>query len=62
MFNILPESRERAWIDSGELNRLENKYGKQMFAILQERAHDRRIEAKSRKHWKRLLRKAKKVA
>ena len=62
MFETLFESREKAWADTRELKRLENKYGGEMLNILSGRANDHGLDVRSRRHWKRLLRKAKKTA
>jgi len=61
MFNTLLESREKAWADTGELKRLNNKYGSDMIDILHERANDQALDMRSRRHWNRLLRKAKRL-
>lgn len=52
------ETRDRQLKDALELRRLETKYGDELVAVLRDRAADRSMRIKDRRHWQRILRKA----
>ena len=61
MLNILFESRSRAHRDIVEMQNLQTTYGRDFIAELKQRAQDMSLGVRDRKHWKRLLRKARKA-
>ena len=61
MLNILFESRSRAQRDIVEMQNLHTNYGRNLVTELKTRARDMSLGVRDRKHWKRLLRKARKV-
>ncbi len=58
MLAFLFESKDRQAADQAELDRLKEKYGDTLEQVLRRRAEHARGDARSRKHWKRLLNKA----
>ncbi len=61
MLNILFESRGRAQRDIVEMQNLHTNYGRNFVTELKQRARDMSLGVRDRKHWKRLLRKARKT-
>ena len=58
MLASLFESQSRKAADAAELDRLQRKYGDALIAELRNRAERAKPDARSHKHWQRLLRKA----
>ncbi len=52
------ESRGRRIKDAQEVVRLHDKYGDELVTVLKERTRDRSMKDRDRRHWKRILRKA----
>ncbi|WP_108810573.1 hypothetical protein [Sphingorhabdus sp. Alg231-15] len=52
------ESRDRRIKDAQEVKRLHTKYGDELVTVLKERSRDRSMKDRDRRHWKRILRKA----
>lgn len=57
MLASLFESRDRKAADAAELDRLKRRYGDSLVMELRSRAELSRQDARSHKHWRRLLRK-----
>ncbi len=62
MLGMFFESRSRAQRDQIEMQNLHTTYGRDFVAELKQRAQDMSLRARDRKHWKRLLRKARKLS
>ena len=58
MLSELFESKEKAARDALELRTMKIRYGGELMTILEARARDRDLPERDRKHWKRMLRKA----
>jgi hypothetical protein len=52
------ESQHRKVTDAAELSRLKGKYGELLIPELRSRVDRSQLDARSRKHWQRLLSKA----
>jgi hypothetical protein len=59
MFARLFESTEKRGADQLELQRLQAKYGAQLVDVLKQRAGQRGISSRNKRHWQRILKKAK---
>ena len=57
MLAKLFESRNRKAADQAELERLQGKYGEDLVDVLKARAEQAKPDARSHKHWHRLLNK-----
>jgi len=62
MLGMFFESRSRAHRDKIEMQNLQTTYGRDIVAELKQRAQDMTLGGRDRKHWKRLLRKARKIS
>ena len=62
MFSRIFESRQRATRDASELDALLINHGSDLKAVLKKRAEDERLSSKDRLHWRRLLKKADRIA
>lgn len=62
MLRINFESRERCARDKTEINVMQTNYGEKTVSVLEHRSHDNNLSPRSRRHWKRLLRKARKIS
>lgn len=58
MFDILLGSKDKALRDSLELDRLKDRFGDDAINVLAERAQDRGLKTRDRRHWKRILKRA----
>lgn len=58
MLSALFESKEKSARDAQELRTLKIRYGGELMTVLETRARDRDLPERDRKHWKRILRKA----
>ena len=61
MLDKIFESRERAHRDQLELRNLQSKHGQDVLNELKQRAKDASLARRDRKHWQRLLRKARRL-
>lgn len=57
MFGLF-EKPERRAKDNLELRHLRTKYGEELIEVLQKRVSDQTMQERDRRHWKRILRKA----
>lgn len=53
------ESKERSMRDQNEIAMLQNRYGETLVDELKQRANNDELAPRDRRHWQRLLRKAK---
>ena len=58
MLSLIFESRTRAHADRVELSNLRSTHGDDVLEILRNRASDRSLGKRDRKHWNRILNKA----
>jgi len=58
MLNDLWISKEKAQRDAQEVRGLKNQFGDEILSVLNNRAHDKRLAPRDRRHWKRILRRA----
>ncbi len=61
MLDMLFESRQRAARDAKEVRLLRDRYGDTLVQELKGRARDRSLPTRDRKHWQRILRKARRA-
>lgn len=52
------ETKDRRIKDAQEVRQLYNRYGDELVTVLKDRARDRSMKDRDRRHWKRILRKA----
>ncbi|NCN83838.1 MAG: hypothetical protein GW808_10385 [Sphingomonadales bacterium] len=57
MFGLFEPAHRRVK-DEREVGHYFNKYGEDALAVLQQRASDKELSARDRRHWRRLARKA----
>jgi hypothetical protein len=58
MLSVLFESKEKSVRDAQELRTMKIRYGGELMTVLEARARDTQLSDRDRKHWKRMLRKA----
>lgn len=56
---VLFESKERRLRDRREVTNLFDRFGEDTVAVLRERVADKNLSSRDRKHWRRILSKAK---
>ena len=62
MLDRLFESRERGVRDAQEVQKLRGRYGSELLPELRARIGDKDLALRDRKHWRRILRKARRIA